>query len=109
MKETAKAIQKLDIWKDEYEEKIWQTADMDEINLVLWQVVDDKTHDLLISKGLEQYDSGYEEVTKFILAQIRCGEEREVLRRPANRDKDVDVQIVNLAHQNSEALTPDKI
>ena len=71
-------------------------------------IVKDKTHDLLINKGYEQYETGHAVVTKFNLAQLQRGEEREVLRRPANKDKDGDVPMYSLAHQDLDALTPEK-
>ena len=73
VKDTANTIQKLDSWEDEFEEKTGESPDMEEINLVLWQVVDDKTHDLVINKGFEQVETEYAEVTQIILAQIRRG------------------------------------
>ena len=107
IKVTAAMIQKLDTWKDEFADGIGKEADMKQVNLVLWQIIDDDTHDRLISKGLEQYEASYEEVAKFILQQIRRGEEREVLRRPAKRDKDKDgdVQMFNLARQERDNPT----
>ena len=90
----------MDSWKDEFEEKVGIAADLEEMSLVLWQIVDDKTHDLLLAKGFEQFDTPYEDVTRYILAQVGRGEEREVLRRPANRDRDGDVQMFNLAKQD---------
>ena len=107
IKETVKIIQKLEVWRDEYVDKVGKSPDPEEMSLVLWQTMDDKTHDSCINKGFEQFDTTYEEVTRFVLTQVRKGEEREVLRRPANRDKDGDVQMFNLAKQDAENPSDD--
>ena len=67
---TKKVIEKLDMRKDEWEEKLGYEIDEDELTLVIWQVMDDKTHDLCIANSMEQYTTPYEHITKFILAKI---------------------------------------
>ena len=66
-KDTKKLIETLDRFKDDYEDKIGEQIDESELTRILWQVMDDKSHEVLIAAGHEQYESAYEVVTVFVL------------------------------------------
>ena len=86
--------------------KAWYEIDEDELTLVIWQVMDDTTHDLCIAKDMEQYTTPYEKISKFILGQIRQSEERGVLReRHPAKSKDGDVPMYAMNRQYPEQPT----